>query len=61
MKKFRVLYERRETEAAEIEAETAEQAEQLANENYSDYDWKDIDCTMEGEILTELTEEINYD
>lgn len=58
MKKFKVYYERRECEYAIIEANSAEEAEELADINYSDYNWNNCDGTMEGEILTDETEEV---
>lgn len=58
MKKFKVYYERRECEYIIIEARSAEEAEELADINYSDYNWNDCDGTMEGEILIGATEEL---
>lgn len=58
MKKFKVYYERRECEYTIIEANSAKEAEELADINYSDYNWNDCDGTMEGEILTGETEEL---
>ena len=58
LKKFKVYHERRECEYAIIEANSAEEAEELADINYSDYNWNDCDGTMEGEILIGETEEL---
>ena len=51
MAKYKVFYERREVEYAIIEANSAEEAEELADTDYSSYDWKHCDGTMDGEIL----------
>jgi hypothetical protein len=55
--KFKVFYERKETLYAVIEAKTAEEAEELANTNYSDYDWSECDGALGGEILIGETED----
>ena len=52
MPKYRVYYERTEVEYAIIEAESAKDAEVLADLNYSDYDWKECDGTLTRSILT---------
>ena len=41
-----------------IEAETEEEAEKLADENYSDYNWSDVDGTLNTEICFGETEEV---
>ena len=51
MKKFKVFAERTETLCAIIEADSAEEAEELADEHYSDYEWSDVDGSMSTEIL----------
>ena len=57
MKQFKVFYERTETLYAIVEAETAEEAEELADTNYSDYDWSECDGALGGEILIGETED----
>ena len=57
MKKFKVFAERKETLCAIIEADSAEEAEELADKDYSDYDWSDVDGSMSTEILYGDTEE----
>ena len=59
MKQFKVYHERRECEYAIIEANSAEEAEELADSNYSDYNWSYCDGSMNGEILIDETEEYN--
>ena len=51
MAKYRVYHERTEVEYAIIEADSAEEAETLADLAYSNYDWKDCDGPMIGSIL----------
>ena len=51
MKKFKVFAERTETLCAIIEADSAEEAEELADKDYSNYDWSDVDGSMSTEIL----------
>lgn len=51
MPKFKVFAERTETLYAIIEADSAEEAEELADKDYSDYDWSDCDGSMSTEIL----------
>ena len=57
MKKFKVFAERTKTLCAIIEADSAEEAEELADKDYSDYDWSDVDGSMSTEILYGDTEE----
>ena len=57
MPKFKVFAERTETLCAIIEADSAEEAEELADKDYSDYDWSDVDGSMSTEILYGDTEE----
>lgn len=49
--KFKAFYKRTETLYAVIEAETADEAEELADTNFSDYDWNYCDGDLNGEIL----------
>lgn len=56
MPKFKVYAERTESYCAIIEAETEEEAEKLADENYSYYNWKDVDGTLNTEICFGETE-----
>ncbi len=51
MPKFKVFAERKETLCAIIEADSAEEAEEYADEYYSDCDWSDVDGSMSTEIL----------
>lgn len=51
MKKFKVYAERTETLCAIIEADSAEEAEELADKDYSDYDWSDCDGSLNTTIL----------
>ena len=57
MKKFKVYAERTETLCAIIEADSAEEAEELADKDYSNYDWSDVDGSMSTEIFLGDTEE----
>ena len=57
MPKFKVFAERTETLCAIIEADSAEEAEELADKDYSDYDWSDVNDSMSTEILYGDTEE----
>ena len=58
MPKYKVFYQRVEIEEAIIEANSAQEAEQLADDNYSDYSWTSCDGTLLGEILDGETEEV---
>jgi hypothetical protein len=58
MATFRVFYERTEIGYADIEADSAEEAEKLAEENYSDQDWRYADGSLDTNILTGETEEL---
>lgn len=51
MAQYRVLNERTEVEYAIIEADSAEEAEKLADSNYSEYDWTNCDGSMTASIL----------
>ena len=57
MPKFKVFAERTETLCAIIEADSEEEAEELADKNYSDYDWSEVDGSLNTEILYGDTEE----
>ena len=57
MPKFKVFAERTESLCAIIEANSAEEAEEAADNYYSDYDWSDVDGSMSTEILFGDTEE----
>ena len=61
MPKFKVYAERTESLCAIIEADSAEEAEELADKDYSDYDWSDVDGSMSTEILYGDTEEEEYE
>ena len=61
MPKFKVFAERTETLCAIIEADSADSAEELADKDYSDYDWSDVDGSMSTEILYGDTEEEEYE
>ena len=56
MKQYKVFYESREVQYAIIEADSVEEAEELADTNFSDYDWDYCDRTLNGEILVGETE-----
>lgn len=56
MPKFKVYVERTKSYCAIIEAKTKEEAEKLADENYSDYNWSDVDGTLNTEICFGGTE-----
>lgn len=58
MPKYKVFYQRVEIEEAIIEANSAQEAESLADSNYSDYSWVSCDGTMYGEILDGESEEV---
>ena len=51
MPKFKVFAERTESLCAIIEADSAEEAEELADKDYDNFDWSDIDGSMSTEIL----------
>ena len=51
MKKFKVYAERTETLCAIIEADSVEEAEELADKDYDNFDWSDVDGSMSTEIL----------
>lgn len=57
MPKFKVYAVRTETICAIIEADDEEEAEILADENYEDYSWSDVDGSLNTEILFGEAEE----
>ena len=57
MGKFNVYYEQKEVKYAIIEAESIEEAEELADLNYENYIWDYVDGSITGEILYGSTEE----
>ena len=56
MKEYKVFYEYREVKYAIVTANSVEEAEELADTNFSDYDWDYCDGTLNGEILVGETE-----
>lgn len=44
--KYKVFATRTEIYEAEIEASSPKEAEEMAENNYSDYDWNDVDGTL---------------
>ena len=56
MNKYKVFYESREVKYAIVTANSVEEAEELADTNFSDYDWDYYDETLNGEILVGETE-----
>lgn len=56
MKEYKVFYESREVQYAIVTANSVEEAEELADTNFSDYDWDYCDGTLNGEILVGETE-----
>ena len=59
MKQYKVFYESRETKYAIIEANSAEEAEELADTNFDEYDWDFCDGTLTGDILIGETKEVD--
>ena len=51
MPKYIAYCERKEVEFAIIEASSIEEAEELADNNYSDYEWQKLDGSLAGNIL----------
>ena len=51
MPKFKVYAERTETLCAIIEADSAEDAEEAADQNYSYHDWSETNGSLSTEIL----------
>ena len=58
MAKYKVYYVRREVEYTVVEADSAEEAEQLVDDAFADYDWDYCDGTMTGDLLYGETEEV---
>jgi len=50
MKKFKVFAQRTEQLCAIVEAKTEQEAIELADVNYSDYDWSECDGTLSTTI-----------
>ncbi len=51
MPKYIAYCERKEVEFAIIEASSIKEAEELADNNYSDYEWQKLDGSLAGNIL----------
>ena len=51
MPKYIAYCERKEVEFAIIEANSIEEAEELADNSYSDYEWQKLDGSLEVNIL----------
>ena len=51
MPKYLAYCERKEVEFAIIEASSIKEAEELADNNYSDYEWQKLDGSLAGNIL----------
>ena len=51
MPKYIAYCERKEVEFAIIEASSVEEAEELADNSYSDYEWQKLDGYLAGNIL----------
>ena len=60
MPKFKVYAKRSEALCAIVEADSSEEAEKLADKNYSNYNWFEIDDSLNTKILYGDTEE-DYD
>lgn len=58
MKTYKVFQQRTEIEYAEIEAESMEEAEELADTNSDEYYWKTCDGTMSVTVLINESEEL---
>lgn len=56
MKQYKVFYESREVQYAIVTANSVEEAEELADTNFSDYDWDYCGGSLNGEILVGETE-----
>ena len=56
MKEYKVFYKYGEVKCAIVTANSVEEAEELADTNFSDYDWNYCDGTLNGEILVGETE-----
>lgn len=51
MPKYQVYSEHKETFYAIVEADSLEDAEELADTNYSDYEWQKLEGSLAGNIL----------
>lgn len=51
MKQYKVFYESRKVRYAIVEANSAEEAEELADTNFGEYQWKYCDGSLEVDIL----------
>ena len=51
MNKYKVFYEQRDLRYAIVKADSAEEAEELADTNFGEYQWKYCDGSLEGDIL----------
>ena len=58
MATYRVFIERTEVEYTEIEAESPEEAEDYADNYFSDCEWNYVDGSMNAEIIRNETEEV---
>jgi len=54
----RVCIERTDVEYAEVEAESPEEAEDYADNHFSDCEWHYVDGSMNTEIIRSETEEV---
>ena len=59
MKQYKVFYETRKVQYAIVEADSPEEAEELADTNFVEYQWKYCDGSLEGDILIDETEEVD--
>lgn len=59
MSKYKVFYESRECQYAIVEADSPEEAEELADTNPNEYYWKICDGTLTGDILIGETEKVD--
>lgn len=57
MKQYKVFYESREVKYAIVEADSPEEAEELADTNFDEYAWDFCDGTLTGDILIGETKE----
>ena len=61
MQKFIVYAKRTETLYAIVEAESSTDAEHIADKNCYNYNWSEIDDSLNTKILYGITEEYNDD
>ena len=57
MNKYKVFYEQRDLRYAIVKADSAEEAEELADINFNEYDWHYTTINSSGEILYGDTQE----